>query len=211
MAQALVHSSYANENPSLVVGHNERLEFLGDAVLGVIVSEFLFAFLPTEDEGALTARRAALVNRDALAAVAREIGLNDLILLGRGETDAGGADRPSVLAGAFEAVVAGLYLEDGMIETTRVLTPILRQRASAVAGISEPPKSAKSRLQEWSQRERHGKPAYQVRQAIGPAHDQRFTVEVVVDGRVLASGTGSSRQRAEEQAATTALGLVASQ
>lgn len=175
----------------------------------MIVSEFLFAFLPDEDEGALTARRAALVNRDALATLAREIGLDELILLGRGETDGGGAGRPSVLAGAFEAVVAALYLEDGMAETTRVLTPILRQQASAIAEASEPPKSAKSRLQEWSQRERHGKPAYEVRQAVGPAHDQTFTVEVVVDGRVLAAGTGSSRQRAEEQAASAALGAVA--
>ena len=111
--QAFVHSSFFNENPTLAAGHNERLEFYGDAVIGVAVSRLLFERYPGEDEGFLTARRAALVNREALAAMALSIGLDRYLLLGRGETDAGGATRPSVLAGCFEALAGALVAERG--------------------------------------------------------------------------------------------------
>jgi len=204
----LTHSSYANENPSRVAGHNERLEFLGDAVLGVIVSDYLFRSLPDQDEGGLTARRAALVNRDSLAELARDIALDRAILLGRGESEGGGATRPSLLAGAFEAVVGALYLSDGLEETARVMTPILRERAEEIAASAEAPKSAKSRLQEWTQRGHHGKLVYELRAVSGPAHEQAFTVAVLVGGRELGTGEGTSRQRAEEQAASAALSAV---
>jgi ribonuclease-3 len=204
----LIHSSYANENPKRVDGHNERLEFLGDAVLGVIVSDFLYQSLPDQDEGGLTARRAALVNRDSLAELARDIALDQAILLGRGESEGGGAGRPSLLAGAFEAVIGALYLSDGLEETARVMTPILRERAEAIAASAEAPKSAKSRLQEWTQRGHHGKLVYELRAVIGPAHEQAFTVAVIVGGRELGTGEGTSRQRAEERAASAALAAV---
>jgi ribonuclease-3 len=203
IARAFVHSSYFNENPTLVDGHNERLEFLGDAVIGIVVSRLLFERYPEEDEGFLTARRAALVNREALASMALEIGLDRHMLLGRGEAYAGGATRPSLLAASFEALAGALALSEGVESATTVLEPIFRMR---LEGADDgPPKSAKSRLQEYTQRHLGLKPAYQVLSTSGPPHEQQFTVAVGIKGRRLAEGAGSSRQRAEEQAAAAAL------
>jgi ribonuclease-3 len=201
---AFVHSSYFNENPQAFSGHNERLEFLGDAVIGLIVSRLLFESFPDEDEGRLTARRAALVNRDALAGLALDVGLDRYLLLGRGEAEAGGASRPSVLAAAFEALAGAVYLTEGLDATRSWLR---RQFAPQLPAQdeTEPLKSAKSRLQEWSQREHRLKPHYELVNTTGPAHEQTFTVAAVLRGERLALGVGSSRQRAEERAASTAL------
>jgi ribonuclease-3 len=207
--QALVHSSYFNENPQSVTGHNERLEFLGDAVIGLIVSRQLYERFPDEDEGHLTARRASLVNRDALAAVAREIGLDRYLLLGRGEAEAGGATRPSLLAGAFEALAGAIFLAEGLDATSAWLGALMTSQLPGPDEV-EPLKSAKSRLQEWSQREHQIKPHYELVSTTGPAHDQTFTVAAVLRGRRLAVGVGSSRQRAEEQAAGVALDALGS-
>ncbi|HET9879707.1 MAG TPA: ribonuclease III [Candidatus Limnocylindria bacterium] len=206
--QAFVHSSYFNENPTSAAGHNERLEFLGDAVVGLIVSRLLYERYPDEHEGFLTARRAALVNRDALAGLALELGLHRYLLLGRGEADAGGATRPSLLAGTFEAVAGAVYLAEGLERTRAWLRTLFAERLDLRGEDDEPPKSAKSRLQEWSQRQRHMRPHYQVLSTSGPPHDQRFTVAAVVGGEQLAVGEGSSRQRAEERAAEVALGIL---
>ena len=206
--QAFVHSSYFNENSHLVTGHNERLEFLGDAVIGVAVSRLLFARYPDEDEGFMTARRAALVNREALARMALDLGLDRYLLLGRGETEGGGATRPSVLAACFEALAAALALSEGTERAEKVLERLFAPRLDALAELSGPPKSAKSRLQEWSQRELGIKPIYQVVATSGPPHEQRFRVSVTLDGKALGSGAGSSRQRAEEQAAAAALATI---
>ena len=203
--QAFVHSSFFNENPTLAAGHNERLEFYGDAVIGVAVSRLLFERYPGEDEGFLTARRAALVNREALAVMALSIGLDRHLLLGRGETEAGGATRPSVLAACFEALAGALSLSEGTERAEAVLERLFGPQLDALAAIPGPPKSAKSLLQEWSQRHRGVKPTYQVVDTTGPPHDQRFRVTVVIDGAALGVGAGSSRQRAEEQAAQAAL------
>jgi ribonuclease III len=205
--RAFVHSSYYNENPQAVDGHNERLEFLGDAVIGLVVSRLLYERYPDQDEGFLTARRAALVNRDALAALALEVGLDRYLLLGRGEAEAGGAARPSLLAAAFEAVAGAVFLSEGLDATRTWLRDLF---ASQLPGPeeTEPPKSAKSRLQEWAQREHRVKPHYEVVSTIGPAHEQTFTVAAVLRGRHLAIGSGRSRQRAEEQAAAAALDEV---
>jgi ribonuclease III len=208
IGQAFVHSSFYNENPERVSGHNERLEFYGDAVIGVAVSRLLFERYPDEDEGFLTARRAALVNREALAQMALEIGLDRLLRLGRGETDAGGATRPSLLAASFEALAGALSLSEGTERAEAVLENLFATRLEALSDTIGPPKSAKSRLQEWSQRHRGVKPIYQLVATSGPPHEQRFRVTVTIDGRVLGSGAGSSRQRAEEQAATEALATL---
>jgi ribonuclease III len=202
--QAFVHSSFFNENPHLVSGHNERLEFLGDAVIGLVVSRFLYEQFPDEDEGRLTARRASLVNRDALATLALQIGLDRYLLLGKGEAEAGGATRPSLLAGAFEAVSGALFLSEGL-EATRGWLRGLFARQLPAQEESDQLKSAKSRLQEWSQREQRIKPHYELVSTTGPAHEQTFTVAAVLRGKRLAVGTGSSRQRAEEEAASLAL------
>jgi ribonuclease III len=203
--QAFVHSSYYNENPGVVPGHNERLEFYGDAVIGLIVSRLLYDRFPDEDEGFLTARRAALVNRQALAAMALDLGFHRYLRLGRGEADAGGATRTSVLAGCFEALAGALSLSEGTDRTEEILERLFEPQLEALAEMAGAPKSAKSRLQEWTQRHNGLKPVYHLASTSGPPHDQRFRVEVMLDGRSLATGTGSSRQRAEEEAATVAL------
>jgi ribonuclease-3 len=202
--QAFVHSSYFNENPHDAPGHNERLEFLGDAVIGLVVSRLLYERYPDEDEGFLTARRAALVNRDALASLALRLGMDRYLLLGRGEAEGGGATRPSLLAAAFEAIVGAIYLAEG-VEPTRTWLRRLIGEQLDLPGEDAALKSAKSRLQEWTQRRHHTKPHYELVSAIGPPHDQTFTVAAMLEGRRLATGTGSSRQRAEEDAASAAM------
>jgi ribonuclease III len=211
LRQAFVHSSYFNENPTLVPGHNERLEFYGDAVIGLTVSRLLYERYPDEDEGFLTARRAALVNRDALAEMALDLGIDRCLLLGRGESEAGGATRPSVLAGAFEALAGALSLSQGDASTERVLRDLFGRRLDALADSVGPPKSAKSRLQEWSQRHHGLKPIYQLTSTRGRPHEQEFLIAVLLDGRTLAHGSGSSRQRAEEEAAGAALETLAAE
>lgn len=202
--QAFVHSSFYNENPGQAAGHNERLEFLGDAVIGLVVSRLLYDRFPDEDEGFLTARRAALVNRDALAQIAAELGLDRYLLLGRGEADAGGAARPSLLAATFEAVAGALAVSEGLARTQPWLRRIFAARLQP-GGALGPPKSAKSRLQEWTQRHHRQKPQYELLEVAGPPHRHAFTVTAVVDGRRIGVGQGSSRQRAEEAAAALTL------
>lgn len=204
---AFVHSSFFNENPGAVPGHNERLEFLGDAVIGHVVSSLLYDRFPDEDEGFLTARRAALVNRDALAEIAIELGLDRFLLLGRGEAEGGGASRPSLLAATFEALAGAVAVSEGYRPTQRWLRGLFAGRLSP-GGRGEPPKSAKSRLQEWTQRHHHQKPQYELIELVGPAHAQAFTVTAVVDGRPIGTGHGSSRQRAEEVAAAATLAVL---
>jgi ribonuclease III len=208
IAQAFVHSSYYNENPNAANGHNERLEFLGDAVIGLVVSRLLYERYPEEDEGFLTARRAALVNRNALAALALDLGLDRHLQLGRGEAEAGGATRPSLLAATMEAVAGAIFLTEGIEVTRTVLRALFDARLDAPGDVSTPLKSAKSRLQEWTQRYRHTKPLYVLLSTAGPPHDQTFTVAAVVEGTELAVGEGSSRQRAEERAAEAALEIL---
>jgi ribonuclease-3 len=143
-----------------------------------------------------------MVNRTALAGLARDLSLDRHLLLGRGELEAGGARRPSLLAGAFEALVGAIYLSEGLEATEVAFAPLL---ASLLASDADSPKSAKSRLQEWSQRQHGTRPSYRLVRSQGPAHAQEFTVEVVVGTESLGTGDGSSRQRAEEQAAQAAL------
>jgi ribonuclease-3 len=202
--QAFVHSSYFNENPGAAAGHNERLEFLGDAVIGHVVSRLLYDRFPDEDEGLLTARRAALVNRDSLAELAIGLGLDRYLLLGKGEADGGGAARPSLLAATFEALAGAIALSEGLRATQAWLRRVFAAHLQP-AGDGQPPKSAKSRLQEWTQRHHHQKPRYEVVDVAGPSHRQAFTVRAVVDGRPIGVGHGTSRQRAEEAAAAVTL------
>jgi ribonuclease-3 len=202
--QAFVHSSFLNENPGAAPGHNERLEFLGDAVIGHVVSRLLYDRFPDEDEGFLTARRAALVNRDSLAAIALGLGLDQYLMLGRGEAGGGGAARPSLLAATFEALAGAMAIGQGFGPTQRWLRHTFAPLV-APGGAGDPPKSAKSRLQEWTQRHHHQKPRYDVVEVTGPSHRQAFTVAALVDGREMGTGHGSSRQRAEENAAAVAL------
>jgi ribonuclease III len=208
LAQALTHTSWLHEHPGEAAGHNERLEFLGDAVVNLAVSEALYARHPDDDEGVLSARRAAIVSATGLATLASRMDLGQFLSLGEGESGRAGRQRPSILASAFEALVGALLLDVGW-ELTRDW--LLRAAAPELdAGL--PPvllKSPKSRLQEQTQRSNGGRPAYRVIEAVGPDHEKVFRVEVSVGGEVLGMGVGSSRRVAETAAAAEAVEVLA--
>ena len=207
LAQALTHSSWLHEHPGEVVGHNERLEYLGDAVINLAVSEALYARHPDDDEGVLSARRAAIVSAPGLAALAARIDLGALLALGEGEAARIGPKRPSILASTFEAVAGALLLDVGWDATRDWL---LRTAAPELEAGLAPTllKSPKSRLQEATQRTTGGRPAYRVLEAIGPDHDKVFRVEVAVGDEVLGMGVGPSRRVAETAAAAEAVEVL---
>jgi ribonuclease-3 len=204
LEQALVHSSYINENPSLAPTSNERLEFLGDAVLGLMVAEKLYQDFPRSHEGEMTRIRATLVRRDTLARIARAIRLGDYLYLGKGEEASGGRDKPANLAGALEAVIAAIFLDQGSAITRdfilRLLNPELQKVVSQGAGVDY-----KSQLQELIQAREQQTPVYRVVEATGPDHDKKFTVEVRVGDTVLGRGSGKGKKSAEAEAARSAL------
>ncbi|MCP4678819.1 MAG: ribonuclease III [Deltaproteobacteria bacterium] len=208
LTQALTHKSFANEN--LGKGEdNQRLEFLGDAVLGLVVAEALMERLPKAAEGQLTPRRAALVNESSLAQLARQIDLGDIIRLGHGEEKNNGRDRPSILADAVEAVVGAVYLDGGYEASKTVvlgwLEPMLEQVVSGTF-----PDDAKTALQEVLQARNTNIPRYRIVGEEGPDHAKVFEVEITVDGKVLARGRGRSKKDAEKDAARRALSAVES-
>jgi ribonuclease III len=202
--QALVHSSWLHEHPDAAPGHNERLELLGDAVVNLAISDALFAAYPADDEGLLSARRAAIVSTVGLARLAHRIDLGTLLLLGEGEAKRGGRRRPSLLASAFEALAGALYLDAGW-EPTRDWLVDLAGPEIAMDPTGSALKSPKSRLQEFTQRRTASRPEYSVVDASGPDHEKLFRVEVVVEGRLLGTGEGPSRRVAETAAAVHAL------
>jgi ribonuclease III len=202
--QALVHTSWLHEHPDAAAGHNERLEFLGDAVVNLAFSEALFAAHPTDDEGMLSARRASIVSTVGLARLAGRIDLGSALFLGEGEAQRGGRRRPSILASAFEALAGALCLELGYDLTREWLFEIAAPEISLDAPLSSL-KSPKSRLQEYTQRRTGSRPEYHVVDATGPDHEKLFRIEVLVDGRPLGVGIGPSRRVAETAAAQRAL------
>jgi len=203
LEQALVHASWLHEHPEDAPGHNERLEFLGDAVVNLIISEALYVRHPGDDEGDLSARRAAIVSTTGLARLAGRIDLGAALMLGEGESRRG-RRRPTLLASSFEAVVGALYLDLGFGATQAWLVelagPELAQDAPIVAL-----KSPKSRLQELTQQRSGGRPSYHLVEVSGPDHEKTFRIQVSVDGQVLGVGEGSSRRTAETAAAAEAL------
>jgi ribonuclease-3 len=207
LAQALTHTSWLHEHPGEAAGHNERLEFLGDAVINLAISEALYARHPEDDEGVLSARRAAIVSATGLAALAIRIDLGAFLSLGEGEAAHAGPQRPSILASAFEALAGALLLDVGW-DVTR---DWLIQTATPEIEAGLPPmllKSPKSRLQETTQQSVGGRPAYRVLEAVGPDHEKVFRVEVSVDGEVLGMGVGRSRRVAETAAAAEAVAVL---
>jgi ribonuclease-3 len=207
LAQALTHTSWLHEHPGEAAGHNERLEYLGDAVINLAVSEALYARHPDDDEGILSARRAAIVSSTGLATLATRIDLGSYLSLGEGESARVGQQRPSILASGFEALAGALLLDIGWDATRDWL--IATAGPEIEAGL--PPgllKSPKSRLQEATQRASGGRPAYRVIEAAGPDHDKVFRVEVTVAGEVLGLGNGPSRRVAETAAAAEAVEVL---
>lgn len=207
-AQALTHSSWLHEHPGEAAGHNERLEFLGDAVINLAISEALFERHPEDDEGLLSARRAAIVSTTGLARLAGRIGLGDELRLGEGEARRGGRLRPSLLASGLEALAGAILVDQGWDVTrewvTRIADPEIRAALPPAAL-----KSPKSRLQEYTQRATGRRPEYRLVDAAGPDHERVFRVEAVVDGRSLGIGAGPSRRVAETNAAAQALEALA--
>ena len=202
--QALVHSSYVNENPDQAPESNERLEFLGDAVLGLVVADDLYAAFPGEDEGKLTELRTHLVRRDTLAKAAAQLQLGEELLLGRGEEGGGGRERPTNLAHVYESVVGAIFLDGGLPAAQDFVRRSLGEDFASVHQRAFPG-DPKSRLQELSQSRYQTTPVYRLIEAEGPDHARRFTVEVVIDGRSLGTGSGHSKQQAEKEAASLAL------
>jgi ribonuclease-3 len=206
LRQALTHSSCANEEGDLAAG-NERLEFLGDAVLGLVVAELLMSAHPEEPEGALSRARSQAVNQGALAERARGLGLDALVRLGKSERNNRGSEKPSILANVFEAVLGALYLDAGF-EAARAF--VAREFGPALAGARGAPADPKTRLQEGLHAAGGAPPVYVTVGESGPPHAREFAVEVRAGDRVCGKGTGRSKQSAEQAAAEDALRQLAS-
>ncbi len=206
--EALTHKSYINELRERVGGHNERLEFLGDAVLSLIVSQHLTVAFPRSAEGVLSKLKAGLVSESSLAGAARRLGLGRHLRLGRGEELTGGRDKPSLLANAFEAVIAAIYL-DGGLKAAENFT--LRALAQELRAVGERPvtQDFKTQCQEWCQKAFDSLPQYVTVRESGPDHQKQFEVQVLIGGEVFGVGTGSSKKEAEQMAAREALSKAA--
>ncbi len=203
LRRALTHRSYAHE--SRTAEDNECLEFLGDAAIDLVVSEELIRRLPARREGELSRARAAMVNEASLARLARGIGLGEHLRLGRGERKTGGADKDSILCGAFEAVVGALLLDAGIDECRRLVLRLLGEALDQVQGTPEVDRDPKTQLQERLVAGGRETPVYRVVREHGPPHRRTFTVAVAAGPVVLAVGSGASKKESEQRAARAAL------
>ena len=202
--QAFTHRSYLNENRAAGREHNERLEFLGDAVLELVVTEFLFAKYPAHAEGDLTAYRAALVNTVSISDAATKLGMNEYLLLSRGESKDTGRARQIILANAFEALIGALHLDAGYKVAQKFIAEQLFYKADDVVS-KKLWQDAKSKLQEIAQERTKQTPRYEVVSQSGPDHDRTFTVAAYVGEEKMGEGEGRSKQEAEQAAAEKSL------
>jgi len=203
LTRAFVHRSHLNEAHDMHIS-NERLEFLGDAVLSFLTSHFLYEQYPDFPEGTLTNIRSSLVKTNSLADVSRELHMGDLLLLSHGEESSGGRNNPSLLADEFEALLGAIFLDQGIETAKKFLSQFLFPKASTVVA-NKSYIDYKSLLQELIQQESRVSPTYQVVKSEGPDHAKTFWVEATADSRVLGSGSGKSKQDAEQSAALDAL------
>ncbi len=202
---ALTHSSYANEQGA--PGHcNERLEFLGDSVLSIIVSDYIFNNFKNRPEGELTKLRASLVCEKSLCGFSRQLNIGNYMLLGKGEVLNGGRERPSILADAFEAVLAAIYLDAGIEQARKLVLPFVVEELQH--SNDEVFKDYKTTLQEVIQRNREEQLSYVMTGESGPDHDKSFTIKVYLNSNVIGCGTGKSKKQAEQMAAKQALQLM---
>jgi ribonuclease-3 len=206
LRRALTHRSYLNEHPE-ELQDNERLEFLGDAVLDFLTGAYLYNRFPEMSEGKLTRLRAALVRTEQLAGFAAELGVGEEMRLGRGEAEAGGRARQRLLCATFEAVIGALYLDSGLEAVRAFVEPLLAQAAQRVLA-EQADVDAKSLLQEWAQAELGRTPYYRTSEIAGPDHARLFTVEVYIGSEVYGTGTGRNKQAAAQAAAVEALRRV---
>lgn len=201
LKRALTHRSYCNEHPDSGPS-NERLEFLGDAVLSLIISTRLFRILPNSPEGELTNRRSWLVQTSSLAVKAKELKLNDMLLLSHGEEESGGRQNVGLLANTFEAILGALYLDSGLATCQEFIGQVF---SDAELLTDREIKDPKSLLQEAVQAQNRGTPVYKLQSATGPDHARNFVSAVYIGDTKIAEGNGSSKQRAEADAASNAL------
>ena len=204
LTEALTHRSYLNEHREYAGAHNERLEFLGDAVLELAATDFLFKKFLAKPEGELTSYRAALVNTVSLAATSQALGMNDYLLLSKGESKDTGRARDVILADAFEAIIGAIYLDAGYASAESFILKNLCSKIDDVIA-SRSYQDAKSRFQEVAQEKRGITPAYETLSEIGPDHDKRFMVGVFIGTAEIARGEGKSKQEAEQAAAAAGL------
>lgn len=205
LAHALRHRSHAHSANAGRFASNERLEFLGDSVLGMVAAEYLFERYPALGEGDLTQLRAALVRRETLAQAALEINLGDWLRLSHAEERRGGRERPSILADAFEAVLGAAFIDGGIVACSGILRSCLLHRAAEferTRAYVNPKNELQEKIQEAGM---HEPPNYQIVEASGPAHDRTFVVEVLLDGESMGQGTGASKRDAEVSSARDAL------
>ena len=204
LLRALTHRSYINENPRFPLEDNERLEFLGDAVLDYVSAEYLYDHFPEMREGQLTSMRAALVRTETLALLSLHIGLQQFIRLGRGEEEAGGRRRLAILCDCFEAFIGALCLDQGLEATRAYLTVLIGPALDEILA-NEADKDAKSQLQVLSQKHLQATPVYQLLEERGPDHARQFTMVAMLGGAAYGAGTGPSKQAAAQVAAADAL------
>jgi ribonuclease-3 len=204
LKQAFTHRSFINENPGTKLAHNERLEFLGDAVLELIVTSHLYREYPSAPEGELTAFRSALVNTVTISDVALSLGMNDYLMLSRGEAKDVGKARMHILANTFEAFIGALYLDQGYDAATKFIDDKLFPKLKEIIE-KKLWRDPKSLVQEKAQELLHVTPAYKVLSESGPDHDKRFVVGICFGAEVIAEGRGKSKQEAETKAAEAAL------
>ncbi|MCX6751188.1 MAG: ribonuclease III [Candidatus Nomurabacteria bacterium] len=204
LKQAFIHRSYINENPGSNLSHNERLEFLGDAVLELVVTDFLYKKYPNYTEGELTAIRSALVNAIIISEVASKIGMNDYLLLSKGEAKDNGKARQYILANTYEAYIGAVYLDQGYNAVNKFVTATLLPHTEEIVA-KKLWRDAKSLVQEKAQEFVGVTPAYKVLHESGPDHDKHFTVGILFGSDLIAEGKGKSKQEAEQKAAEMAL------
>ncbi|MGD9144553.1 MAG: ribonuclease III, partial [Anaerolineae bacterium] len=209
LQRALIHRSYLNEHPDFPLEDNERLEFLGDAVLDFVTGEYLYHRFPEMREGPLTSLRSVLVRRSTLARFAREWDLGRHLLMGHGEAESGGRNRPATLCAAFEALVGALYLDQGIDAIQRLIAPLVVPEISRTLH-DRLDKDSKSSLQEMAQARMHLTPRYSTIGESGPDHAKQFIVAVTIGDRVYGQGRGPSKQQAAQAAAHAALERLAS-
>jgi ribonuclease III len=204
LKQAFIHRSYINENPNTGFSHNERLEFLGDAVLELIVTDFLYKKYPNYAEGELTALRSALVNAIIISEIASKIGMNDYLLLSKGESKDNGKARQYILANTYEALVGAIYLDQGYKVADAFINETLLPETEEIVS-KKLWRDAKSLVQEKAQEFVNVTPSYKVLHETGPDHDKHFTVGIYFGSNLIAEGKGKSKQEAEQSAANCAL------
>jgi len=211
LRQALVHLSYCNENGLEAGASYERLEFLGDAVLELAVSTELYRRFPDADEGELTKTRSSLVRRETLAKIARRIDLGSYLFVGKGVESSNGREQDSVLAAAFEALIAAVYIDQGNEFTRQLVLRLMDSELAQADEASGPPENPKSLLQELVQGQGMGPPTYNLVSSEGPDHGPVFTIDVLVNGQVVGTGSGSKKSEAEGAAARAAFAALTEQ